>query len=138
MDRAQLLLMIGMTLVVATTVLTGCCHGRHQFGYKHGHQVDWIGFWSWCHHYHSFQHCQSLKGALGPVHSLTHFSIFPSIPGFPPMQKQVNHTLPSYSQYNSTLTILWAIYGSVYDQPGTINLYGPEYGQPGAIKRKLG
>ena len=31
-----------------------------------------------------------------------------------------------------------AIYGSVYDQPGTINLYGPEYGQPGAIKRKLG
>ena len=34
--------------------------------------------------------------------------------------------------------ILGHIYGSVYDQPGTINLYGPEYGQPGAIKRKLG
>ena len=74
-----------------------------------------------------------------------------SVPGFPPIQKQVNHTLPSYSQYDSrliilwtikvygsSLTIFWAIYGSVYDQPGTINLYGPEYGQPGAIKSKLG
>ena len=29
------------------------------------------------------------------------------------------------------LTIFWAMYGSVYDQSGTINLYGPEYGQPG-------
>ena len=73
------------------------------------------------------------------------------IPGFPPIQKQVSHTQPSYSQYDSrliilwtikvhgsSLTIFWAIYGSVYVQPGTINLYGPEYGQPGAIKRKLG
>ena len=34
--------------------------------------------------------------------------------------------------------MLWAIYGSVFDQPGTINLYGPEFGQPGAIKSKLG
>ena len=33
------------------------------------------------------------------------------------------------------LIILWTIYGSVYDQPGTINLYGPEYGQPVAIKK---
>ena len=72
-------------------------------------------------------------------------------PGFPPIQKQFNNALPSYSQHDSRLIILWtikvygssltifsAIYGSVYDQPGTINLYGPEYGQPGAIKRKLG
>ena len=36
--------------------------------------------------------------------------------------------------YGSSLTIFWAIYGTVYDQPGTINLYGHEYGQPGAIK----
>ena len=40
--------------------------------------------------------------------------------------------------YGSSLTIFWSKYGSVYDQPGTINLYGPAYGQPGAIKRKLG
>ena len=35
-------------------------------------------------------------------------------PGFPPIQKQVNHTLPSYSQYDSRLIILWTIkvYGS--------------------------
>ena len=70
---------------------------------------------------------------------------------FPPMQKQVNNTLPSYSQYDSRLfilwtikvygsrlTIFWAIYGSVYDQSGTINVSDSEYGQPGAIKRKLG
>ena len=40
--------------------------------------------------------------------------------------------------YGSSLTIFWAIYGSVYDHPGTINLFAPEYGQPGAIKTKLG
>ena len=36
-------------------------------------------------------------------------------PGFPPIQKQVNHTLPSYSQYDSRLIILWTIkvYGSM-------------------------
>ena len=28
-------------------------------------------------------------------------------PGFPPIQKQVNHTLPSYSPYDSRLIILW-------------------------------
>ena len=35
-------------------------------------------------------------------------------PGFPPIQKQVNHTLPSHSQYDSRLIILWTIkvYGS--------------------------
>ena len=56
-----------------------------------------------------------------------------NIPGFPPIQKQVNLILPSYSQYDSRLIILWTIkvYGSrltilwtymvpVYDQPGTI------------------
>ena len=72
-------------------------------------------------------------------------------PGFPPIQTQVNHILPPYSQYDSrliilwtikiygfSLTIFWAINGSVYDQPGKINLNGPEYGQPGVIKRKLG
>ena len=41
-------------------------------------------------------------------------------------------------KYGFSLTIFWAIYGSVHGQPGTINLYGPEYGQPGPIKRKLG
>ena len=68
---------------------------------------------------------------IKPIKSVTSL-IFP---GFPPIQKQVNHTLPSYSQYDSrliilwtkkvygsSLTIFWAIYGSVYDQPGTINL----------------
>ena len=37
-----------------------------------------------------------------------------SNPDFPPIQKQVNHTLPSYSQYDSRLIILWTIkvYGS--------------------------
>ena len=90
---------------------------------------------------------------------LTSFQLFPLLktelenlayPGFPIIQKQVKNTLPSYSQYDSrliilwtikvygsSLTIFWAIYGSVYDQPGTINLYGPEFGQPGAIKRNL-
>ena len=39
--------------------------------------------------------------------------------------------------HGSSLTTFWAIYGSVYYQPGTINLYGTGYGQPGAIKRKI-
>ena len=53
-------------------------------------------------------------------------------------QSMIRHVPKRSKVYGSSLTIFWAIYGSVYDQPGTTNLYGPEYGQLGAIKRILG
>ena len=58
-------------------------------------------------------------------------------PGFPPIQKQVNHTLPSYSQYDSRLIILWTIkvYGFRFNILWTI--YGPVYDTPDSIKEKV-
>ena len=45
---------------------------------------------------------------------LMFLKFFTHTPGFPPIQKQVNRTLPSYSQYDSRLIILWTreVYGS--------------------------
>ena len=54
------------------------------------------------------------------------------------VQSMIRHVPEKSKNYGFSLTIFWTIYGSVYDHPGTNNLYGPEYGQPGPIKRKLG
>ena len=61
-------------------------------------------------HNHLFESSYNLF-EISRINTKVHFcDIFTKAhPGFPPIQKQVNHTLPSYSQYDSRLIILWTI-----------------------------